>query len=273
MRVSAWGEERQALQTQDPTKEFSMSTQQLSGTTALVTGASRGLGRGIAVALAGAGARVIGVARDQARLEELRAELGDQCTTVAADAADPVVAGRLIDAFQPGVLVLAAGAAPLSRPLHQHTWQTFSRNWEVDVQQVFHWTREALLRPLPPGSTVIAMSSGAARRGSPLSGGYAGAKATVAFISAYASAEAERAGLGIRFAAVLPQLTPATELGAAAVAAYAARSGAELASYIRDLGPVVTPEIAGQAITGLVVDSGQDKGSYLLTAAGLSPLE
>jgi NAD(P)-dependent dehydrogenase (short-subunit alcohol dehydrogenase family) len=255
-----------------------MSTEPLSGTTALVTGASRGLGRGISVALADAGAQVVGVARDAARLAELREQLGDRLIPVAADAADPVVAGHLIDVYQPGLLVLAAGAAPLSRPLHQHTWQTFSRNWEVDVQQVFHWTREALLRPLPPGSTVVAMSSGAARRGSPLSGGYAGAKATVAFISAYAAAEAERAGLGIRFTAVLPQLTPATDLGAAAVAAYARRAGADLDSYIRDLGPVVTPEIAGQAITGLVADSDQDgagqlKGSYLLTAAGLTPLD
>jgi len=250
-----------------------MSAEPLSGTTALVTGASRGLGRGIAVALARAGAQVVGVATGAARLAELHETLGDRFTPVAADAADPVVAGHLIDTYQPGVLVLAAGAAPLPRPLHEHTWATFSRNWEVDVQQVFHWTREALLRPLPPGSTVVAMSSGAARRGSPLSGGYAGAKAAVAFTSSYAAAEAERAGLGIRFVSVLPQLTPATELGAAAVAAYARRAGQDLDSYVRGLGPVLTPEIAGAAITGLVADSGQDKRSYLLTAAGLSPLE
>ena len=54
------------------------------------------------------------------------------------------------------------------------------------------------------------MSSGAALRGSPLSGGYAGAKATIRFITGYAADESERAGLGIRFVSVLPQLTPAT---------------------------------------------------------------
>ena len=63
-----------------------MSAQELSGSTALVTGASRGFGRGIAIALAGAGANVVGVARDRARLEELRAQLGDAFTPVAADA-------------------------------------------------------------------------------------------------------------------------------------------------------------------------------------------
>ena len=103
-----------------------MPAQELSGSTALVTGASRGFGHGIAIALAGAGASVVGVARDRARLEEVRAQLGDGFTPVAADAADPVVAGQLIDTYHPQVLVLAAGVPPLSRPLHQQTWETFT---------------------------------------------------------------------------------------------------------------------------------------------------
>src|SRR6266508_2967519 len=69
-----------------------MSAQSHAGTTAIVTGASRGFGRGIAVALAEAGADVVGVARDQPLLEELRAQLGDTFTPVVADVADPVVA-------------------------------------------------------------------------------------------------------------------------------------------------------------------------------------
>jgi len=243
----------------------------LSGTTALVTGASRGFGRAIAATLSQAGARVVGVARDRSRLGELRVELGDGFTPVAADAADPVVAGQLIDAYRPNTLVLAAGASPLARPLPRHTWETFSRNWEVDVRQVFAWTREALLAPLDPGSVVIAFSSGAAVKGSPLSGGYAGAKATIRFIAAYADHEAARHGLGIRFFSVLPQLTPATELGAAAVAGYAAREGVEVSAYVAALGPVLTPEQAGQAVAGLATDPGYDQGAYLLTAGGLRP--
>ncbi len=190
-----------------------MTTQQLSGTTAIVTGASRGLGRGVAAALAKAGARVVGVARDAAALDEVREQLGGTFTAVTADAADPVVAGQLIDTYQPRTLVLNAGAAPLARPVHRHTWQTFSRNWEVDVQHAFHWTREALLRPLDPGSTVIAVSSGAALRGSPISGGYAGAKATIRFLTGYAAEESRREGLGIRFISVLPDLTPGHPAG------------------------------------------------------------
>ena len=61
--------------------------------------------------------------------------------------------------------------------------------------------------------------------GSPLSGGYAGAKATQRFITGYAQEEAKRAGLDITFTMVLPQFAPTTGVGRAAVKAYAARAG------------------------------------------------
>lgn len=92
-----------------------MSTQHLSGTTALVTGASRGFGRAIAIALSSRGAQVVGVARDRARLEERRTQPGDTFTPVAADAADPVIAGQPLDTHRPRTLVLNAGAAALLR--------------------------------------------------------------------------------------------------------------------------------------------------------------
>jgi NAD(P)-dependent dehydrogenase (short-subunit alcohol dehydrogenase family) len=250
-----------------------MQDGQLTGATALVTGASKGLGRGIAVALSNAGARVIGIARERGPLDELRAELGESFTAVSADAADPVAAGHLIDAYRPAILVLNAGASPLPRPIQSHTWETFSRTWEVDVKHAFHWTREALLAPLAPGSTVITLSSGAALRGSPLSGGYAGAKAAIRWLTSYAAEESTRQDLGIRFVALLPQLTPATELGAAAVTAYAARYGLTEAAYLDNLGgQALTPDHAGKAAADLITGSGYDRDAYLLTAAGLTPL-
>src|ERR1700757_4593632 len=179
----------------------------LVDTTALVTGASRGFGRAIAAALSAAGAHVVGVARTRADLDAVRAELGDRFTPVTADAADPATASRLMDEHRPRTVVLCAGAAPQMKPLQQQTWETFSQNWNVDVAQAFHWIRHALRRPLARGSSVIAFSSGAALNGSPLSGGYAGANATVRFIANYAGIESNRGGLGIRFTSVLPQLT------------------------------------------------------------------
>ena len=240
---------------------------------ALVTGASRGFGRAIAAALHAGGAEVVAVARSAEPLAELRRELGDRLTPVVADAADPVVAGTLIDRYQPRTLVLNAGAEPLLRPLHHHTWETFSRNWDVDVQHVFNWTREALLLPLQQGSTVIAISSGAAVNGSPLSGGYAGAKATIRFIASYAADESARNALGIKFTSVLPQLTPETELGAAGVAAYAARQGVGIPAFLDRLGPALTPEQVGTAIVDIVTGSADDRDAYLLTATGLRPVQ
>ena len=95
-----------------------MSDHELAGATAMVTGASRGFGRGIATALSRSGAQVVGVGRDRAALDELRTELDGSFTAVPADAADPTVAAQLIDAYRPAILVLNAGATPLPRPVH-----------------------------------------------------------------------------------------------------------------------------------------------------------
>jgi NAD(P)-dependent dehydrogenase (short-subunit alcohol dehydrogenase family) len=230
----------------------------IAGSTAIVTGASRGFGRGIAEAFTAAGADVIGVARRGA--------------TVTADAADPATAHRLIEEYQPRTVVLCAGAAPRMSPLHQQTWESFSQNWNVDVAQAFHWITEALLRPLAPGSTVIAVSSGAAINGSPLSGGYAGAKATVRLITSYAALEAQRAGLGIDFVSVLPALTPATELGAKAVAAYAERQGVDVDEFVASLPSVLTAEQVGKSVLELAAAGPREHRAYTLSAAGLSPV-
>jgi NAD(P)-dependent dehydrogenase (short-subunit alcohol dehydrogenase family) len=244
----------------------------LAGTTAIVTGASRGFGRGIATALAAAGAHVVGVARTSAHLAEVHDELGGTFTPVTADVADPATASRLIDEHRPQTLVLGAGATPIMSPLQEQTWESFSQNWSVDVAQAFYWMRHVLQRPLAPGSSVIAMSSGAAVNGSPLSGGYAGAKAAVKFIADYAAVESERAGLGISFVSVLPRLTPATDLGAKAVAAYAGRQGVDVDTFVRSSGPPLTAEQVGRSVLEIASGQHRDHGAYLLTSAGLSPL-
>jgi NAD(P)-dependent dehydrogenase (short-subunit alcohol dehydrogenase family) len=249
-----------------------MATSELSGTTALVTGASRGFGRAITVALHDAGADVVALSRNAERLAELQSQLGGSLTTVVADAADPVVAGQLIEQYRPRTLVLNAGAPPLMRPIQHQTWESFSRNWEVDTRQAFHWIREALILPLAPQSTVIAMSSGAALFGSPLSGGYAGAKAAIRFITGYAAEESGRAGLGIRFVSVLPKLTPATDLGGAAAAAYARRAGVDFDEFVKGLGPVLEPDHVGKHIADLASSTDHAPGAYLLTPGGLKEI-
>jgi NAD(P)-dependent dehydrogenase (short-subunit alcohol dehydrogenase family) len=244
----------------------------LVGTTAIVTGASRGFGRAVAVALSAAGADVVGVARTRSLLDEVRSQLGDTFTPVVADAADPATASRLIEQYRPRTLVLCAGAAPRMEPLADQTWETFSDNWNVDVAQAFHWVRHTLQLPLAPGSSVIAMSSGAALNGSPLSGGYAGAKATIRFITSYAAEESNRAGLGITFVSVLPRLTAVTDLGAAAVAAYAERQGVDVDTFVQSSGPPLTAEQVGESILEIAGGDPGQHGAYLLTSSGLSSL-
>jgi NAD(P)-dependent dehydrogenase (short-subunit alcohol dehydrogenase family) len=155
----------------------------------IVVGASRGLGRGITQALAGDAGPVVAVARDQAGLADLAADT-PHVVPEAADAADPTAAARLLRTYDPRTVVLVAGASPPMARLQDQTWEMFSTNWHADVQIAFHWVRAALVQPLAPGSRVIVISSGAALAGSPLSGGYAGAKATQRFIAAYAQDEA-----------------------------------------------------------------------------------
>jgi 3-oxoacyl-[acyl-carrier protein] reductase len=246
----------------------------LSGKTTIVVGASRGLGRGIAAVFAEAGASVVAVSRTATAFPEPANGAGTIRPEVA-DAGDATVAASLLDRYEPEAVILVAGASPHMRPLQQQTWETFSVNWETDVRIAFHWLREALLKPLRPGSRVVVFSSGAALNpnGSPLSGGYAGAKATQRLITGYAQDEAERAGREITFTTVFPYFAPQTGVGRPAVQAYAARAGLPVEEYLEDQHPLVTPEIAGTALVELVqADAADVAPCYRLSGAGLQKL-
>jgi NADP-dependent 3-hydroxy acid dehydrogenase YdfG len=251
-----------------------MSVRNLSGTTAIVTGASRGFGRATAVTLAELGAHVVGVARSQGPLEELAEQLGADFTPEVADVGDPELPARLIFLYRPQTLVLNAGATPVAARLQEQTWETFSANWNVDVQHVFNFTRAALTAPLQPGSVVVSLSSGAALGGSPMSGGYAGAKATIRFISSYARSGATRDGLDIRFVAVLPDLSPATGLGRVYSETYAGQAGVSVEQFLEQrFGGVLTAEKAGKCITDVAVDHAYTSAAYVLTPVGLRPVD
>jgi len=248
--------------------EDNMIDNELVDRTALVTGASRGFGRGVSIALAAAGVRVVGLARSRDRLDAVATEIGEAFTPVAADATDPELAKSMLAEHHPDVLVLNAGATPPLAPIHEQTWDSFNANWTVDTRHVFEWIREALRLPLRPGSVVIAVSSGAALGGSPLSGGYAPAKAAIRFISTYAAEESERASLGIRFRTLFPQLTPNTDLGAAAVAGYAARQDTPVEIFAKNFEPALTPEQVGAAVIELVTTNDPTQ-EFLISGHGL----
>ena len=239
--------------------------------TAVVTGAGRGFGRAIAAGLVATGTRVVGIARDAAQLRAVRDELGDGFTPLAADATDEALAADVIRERRPTLLVLNAGIAPHMAPVHEQTWETFERNWQVDTRHVFAWTRAALRAPLAPGSVVVGVSSRAALVGSPLSGGYASAKSAIRFLRQYAAEESARAGLGIRFVTLLPALTPAGGVGEVGIAAFAAQQGVSRDTFVDGLAPILTAEQVAKAVLDLAgnADSGAE---YQVSGAGLSPV-
>lgn len=250
----------------------------LQGRIAMIVGASRGLGKGIAKAFADAGAKVVAVSRTPVPADAPGDAPGDDAThTEIADARTDTTAATLLTKHDPDILVLVAGAIPPMGTIREQSWETFSLNWDTDVRIAFHWLQAVLSKPLKPGARVVVISSGAAIAGSPLSGGYAGAKATQRFIAQYAQDEALRAGLDIAISTVLPRFAPATGVGTLAVRAYAERAGVDVDEYLqtfqRAFGALVTPESAGCAIVGLAcTEASEIAPAYLLTGDGLQKL-
>ncbi|MFF5293670.1 SDR family NAD(P)-dependent oxidoreductase [Paractinoplanes globisporus] len=227
----------------------------MAGKSVVVVGGTRGLGLGVARAARDAGARVTVVAR---RVEP------DQ--GIQGDATDETFAEKVLADRNPELLVVTAGAVPAMGPLTGQTWETFSTNWHTDVRIAFSWLRAALRTPLAPGSRVVIFGSGAELRGSPLSGGYAGAKATVRLITGYAAGEAR--DLGIAMTTVLPLITPGTAVGEAAVEAYGKKDPEQFRA-----GLTSTPESVGAAIMGLATASDPMASAYVVDGAGLRTLE
>jgi NAD(P)-dependent dehydrogenase (short-subunit alcohol dehydrogenase family) len=246
----------------------------IQGRTAVVIGASSGVGRATVKALIAEGARVTAVARGGDALDALRAETAGAVETLRADAADPKTAQQLLRDLRPDLVVLTAGVRPRMAALDDQTWETFSEAWSSDVQATFHLVKAALAMPLAAGSTVVIVSSGAAINGSPLSGGYAGAKRMQWLLASYAQQASDTRKLGIRFLAVVPQqLIENTEIGNAAAAAYGARqgiSGAELMKRFKV--PLSANGVASAILGGLQGQVEQGVNAIKVTGESVEPL-
>jgi NAD(P)-dependent dehydrogenase (short-subunit alcohol dehydrogenase family) len=244
------------------------------GKTAVVTGGSRGFGQGIVRALAAEGAAVWALARHSEGLDLLAREVAG-VQTLAADVTDPQTAPHTLRATRPDILVLNASAVPTMAPVHQQSWEQFARTWETDVQMTFAFGKEALLLPLAPSSVVVIVSSGAAIGGSPLSGGYAGAKRMQWFLAHYLQREADALNRDIRFVVLVPrQISGATELGHTAATAYAAQQGISEQAFLARFGPPLTPDGVGRGVVALLTDPAYHNGiAFGITSQGLAPLD
>ena len=244
----------------------------LAGKKIVVVGGSRGVGRRVVEVGIGNGARVLAVARQENPLRQLAQDLPGS-EVLSLDATDETAPAKVFDVLQPDVLVISAGAVPPAAPLHEQNWQEFRVNWETDVKIAFHFCKEALTRPLAPGSSVILISSGAGLQGSPISGGYAGAKRTQIFIQNYSQKESDRLGLGLRFFALAPRIMPESEIGKHAIAGYSRYLGISQSEFVQGMeSPASASDVATAAI-GLVTEPDPSKGNvFVVWGKGLDPV-
>jgi len=132
--------------------------------------------------------------------------------------------------------------------------------------------KQALTLPLRPGSTVVLVSSGAAIDGSPLSGGYAGAKRMQWFLASYAQKVSDAKKLGIRMLAVLPRPIEGTIIGAGAAEAYGPMSGMTAEAFMKRNG-VSLDKVASAILTALDRGVSAEINTIAVTQAGIEPLK
>lgn len=133
----------------------------------IVTGASRGIGREIALRFARDGYAIVAVARGQSGLDALRSEIeadGGDCESFSGSAGEPGVAdavgGRALERFgRVDVLVNNAGAAPLA-PIDAFADDDFAAAIDANVASVFRMTR-AVWKPMcaAGGGVIVSISS------------------------------------------------------------------------------------------------------------------
>jgi len=219
----------------------------------VVTGGSRGLGLGLVEALVAHGASVTVVARDADALAAVRARLG--VATISADVTEETAAHRVLGEVRPDILVLNAGATPPMGRLDQVSWADFTATWDTDVKAGLYWLQAALNLPLKPGSRVLVGSSGAAVNGSPLSGGYAGAKRMLWIMAKYANGVSEQKKLGIRFQAIVPQqIVGGTGVGDAGANGYARAMGVKREEFLARFGAPMPPREFGEKVISVLIE-------------------
>jgi len=189
----------------------------MNGATAVVTGASRGLGAAIARAFADAGAHVVVCARDADPLAEMTdaiREAGGSVTDVRADVRDEFDVERLLEQAaregeSDGIDVVVANAGvyhgpPGKTPLSEESYAAFDDQLRTNGRGVFTTIREAIPH-LADDARVLVPSGVVARDAKPGYGAYAVSKAT---------AEAVARG----FAADIDQIVGIVEPGQVATA-------------------------------------------------------
>lgn len=178
----------------------------LSGATAIVTGASRGIGAATARHLAALGAHVVLAARSVEALEALAAviaQAGGAARAVPTNAADPDAVAALVAAAMEatGRLDLLVNNAGLIDPIARIADSdpaAWSRAIDVNVKGVYHGLRYAIpVMAGQGGGTIVTLSSGAANAALEGWSHYCASKAAVLRLTGVAHAEARPQGVRV----------------------------------------------------------------------------
>lgn len=202
----------------------------LTGRTALVTGAGKGLGRAIALGFAAAGADVVLMARTRSDLEAVAREveaLGRQALVAVADATDSrqvdaVVAQAVARFGRLDVLAHAAGGS-LRKPSVEVTDEEWDGVISANLSSTFKVCRAVGRQMLAQGSgSIINLSSTAGMRGRAGNAPYSAAKAAVINLSRALAMEWAPKGVRVNVLAPGRFLTPLTEAEMSVPEKYAA---------------------------------------------------
>lgn len=186
---------------------------------ALVTGASRGIGRAIAGDLAAAGMKVCATARPSGDLDDLAEALGSEHLVVPCDVRDPAEVAALYEALDArfgglDVLINNAGIA-VGQPLTETSWATWRNVLATNLDAIFLLTQPAVVRmQARGGGHIVHIASDAAIKGIPGMTAYCASKHGL--LGFGRALREELRGSGIRVTTLLPGPVNTTILGGAA---------------------------------------------------------
>ncbi len=194
----------------------------LDGKTALVTGASRGIGEAVARLLAAWGAHVVISSRQLEACEQVAASIrdgGGRATALAAHIGEPEAIDALFAALDegglaPDILVNNAATNPHFGPMCEQSLASFQKTVDVNLRGYFWMTSQAVRRMTSSGrgGAIVNIASVNARRSAPGQGVYSMTKAGI--VSMTEGFAKELGPQGIRVNAVLPGLTDTRFAGA-----------------------------------------------------------